>query len=335
MHSTETRHLQIILRHNGKKNFPPRVTAKRRWRLFNVFSITRFPTLALEVAVCPEEQVVNANPGSRMRWWEGYYERNEGMQITHSQWQARSLISYADESVITNASPLSKSTCQNGKLERRSERPIPQIWDPALKEHTHNSFRLTVEASEVSSVVFTVFSCWESPTSRVVFSPVWTLSYPWRVMVWRKTTLLVFPYEAGAVTHGAPHADHLVSICRLEKRSFPQLEKNKQWHSFQLILLYVQICFHCLSLTASLFSPLSINSWWNYYIIPWKLPMRAGVAASRRWLPDGAGLGCSWLLVLMWSDRASEAKETTEDRSTFQSFPRSYQVNRRLKTNQI
>lgn len=65
-------------------------------------------------------------------------------------------------------------------------------------------------------------------------------------MVWRKTTLLVFPYEAGAVTHGAPHADHLVSICRLEKRSFPQLEKNKQWHSFQLILLYVQICFHCL-----------------------------------------------------------------------------------------
>lgn len=61
--------------------------------------------------------------------------------------------------------------------------------------------------------------------------------------------------------------------------------------------------------------------------------MQAGVAASRRWLPDGAGLGCSWLLVLMWSDRASEAKETTEDRSTFQSFPRSYQVNRRLKTN--
>lgn len=33
----------------------------------------------------------------------------------------------------------------------------------------------------------------------------------------------------------------------------------------------------------------------------------------------------------MRSDRASEAKETTEDRSTFQS----YQVNRRLKTNQI
>lgn len=43
MHSTETRHLQIILRHNGKKKvFPPRVTAKRRWRLFNVFSITHF-----------------------------------------------------------------------------------------------------------------------------------------------------------------------------------------------------------------------------------------------------------------------------------------------------
>lgn len=50
-----------------KKAFPSRVTAKKRWRLFNVFSITLFFLLALEVAVCPEEQVVNTNPGSRMR----------------------------------------------------------------------------------------------------------------------------------------------------------------------------------------------------------------------------------------------------------------------------
>lgn len=52
--------------------------------------------------------------------------------------------------------------------------------------------------------------------------------------------------RAGAVTHGAPRADHLVSICRLEKRFFLSLKKHKQWHSFQLILLYVHIFFHCL-----------------------------------------------------------------------------------------
>lgn len=85
--------------------------------------------------------------------------------------------------------------------------------------------------------------------------------------------------RAEAITHGAHRADHLVSICRLEKRFFPQLEKNKQWHSFQLMCLFAFTA-------SSLFSPLPINSWWNYYIIPWKLPMRAGVAASRRWLPD-------------------------------------------------
>lgn len=53
-----------------KKVFPPHVTAKKRWRLFNVFSIIYFfflLFLALEVAVCPEEQVVNTNPGPGMR----------------------------------------------------------------------------------------------------------------------------------------------------------------------------------------------------------------------------------------------------------------------------
>lgn len=188
-----------------------------------------------------------------------------------------------------------------------------------------------MEASEVCSVVFTVFSCWESPTSRVVFSPFWTLSNPWRVMVWQKTTLLVSPHEGrGHNSWSSPCRPSRINLSTW-KEIFPQLEKNKQWHSFQLILLYVHICFHCL---LSLF-PTSNQFLMELLYYSMETAYAGRCCSLCRWLPDGAGLGCSWLLVLMWSDRASEAKETTEDRSIFQSFPRSYQVNRRLKTNQI
>lgn len=78
------------------------------------------------------------------------------------------------------------------------------------------------------------------------FSPVWTLSYPWRVMVWQKTTLLVFPHEGrGHNSRSSPCRPSRINLPTW-KEIFPQLGKNKQWHSFQLILLYVHICFHCL-----------------------------------------------------------------------------------------
>lgn len=63
-----------------------------------------------------------------------------------------------------NASPLSKTTCQNGKIERqRREREANSTDPPTLKEHTRNSFHLTVDVesfkitSEVCGVVFAVF----------------------------------------------------------------------------------------------------------------------------------------------------------------------------------
>lgn len=84
---------------------------------------------------------------------------------------------------------------------------------------------------------------------------------------------------------------------------------------------------------SSPFFPIPINSWWNYCIIPWKLP-NVSRCCRLKLIARQRRLGCSWLLVLMWSDRASEAGETTEDHSTFQSCSRSYQVNRRLNTNQ-
>ena len=43
------------------------VKAKKRQKLFNVFSITHLSFFTLEVAVRPKEQVVNTTPGPMMR----------------------------------------------------------------------------------------------------------------------------------------------------------------------------------------------------------------------------------------------------------------------------
>lgn len=112
----------------------------------------------------------------------------------------------------------------------------------------------------------------------------------------------------------------------------PRAWKNKRWHSFQSILLYVQahICF---PLSAPVF-PIPINSWWDYCIIPWKLP-NVSRCCRLELIARQNGLGCSWLLALMWSDKVSEARETTGDHSAFQSCSRSYQVNRRLDAKKL
>lgn len=146
----------------------------------------------------------------------------------------------------------------------------------------------------------------------------------------KKQFFCLSPMRKAAITHGDPRADHLVSHHRLEKRFFLSLKKQ----TVAFLSTDSTVCTYLFSLP-SLFFPHSQSIPHGITVLfHGNCLMRAGVAASRRWLPDRAGLGCSWLLVLMWSDRASEAKETTEECSTFHSFPRSYQVNRRLKTKQ-
>ena len=111
----------------------------------------------------------------------------------------------------------------------------------------------------------------------------------------------------GGVIHGACTPSHISKPpgCPVVREEvFPQLGKT---NSGILSNRVYCMCMRIFVFPFPPFFPIPINSWWNYCVIPWKLPNMSR-CFTLELIARASGPGCSWLLALMWSDKACEAR---------------------------